>query len=352
MSNTLISKGALAGDAPENLKTNETIKKISFELFMPKVLIVGETGTGKEVVARALHEKAFKGKQSRFLALNCSTFRSETSGSELFGHVKGAFTGADKQKPGLVDQLQVMGGTLFLDELHEMHQSVQPDLLRFLETGEYRAVGDVKDKTLKPEPLVIAAAQPHLINKIRPDLLNRISMLKLHTAPLGENSIKGIEAIVGQLMDRIVEERATSDESYIKLDKAADDILGRLDFAVIKQHDWSGGNVRDLYNYLQKCVITNDIALPKLEPLKRSAKDIIDDENDLPLFARILQDGKIRTEDEVVRSYVEYVKSIQEKWEPTKVREKLGISYNTLIETLDGTRNQGKRENRKKRREK
>jgi transcriptional regulator with PAS, ATPase and Fis domain len=105
------------------------------------VLLTGETGTGKEVFAQAIHQASTR-KEKNFVALNCSTFSREILESELFGHVQGAFTGANKDKKGLVEEAHE--GTLFLDEIGEMPIDLQAKLLRLLETKEYMRVGDTK----------------------------------------------------------------------------------------------------------------------------------------------------------------------------------------------------------------
>ncbi len=126
------------------------------------VLLLGETGTGKEVFAQAIHNAGSR-KNKSFLALNCSAFSNELLESELFGHKEGAFTGATKDKKGLIEEAN--GGTLFLDEIGEMHLDLQSKLLRVLETSEFIKVGDTK--SVKVNVRIIAATNQSLDDEVK-----------------------------------------------------------------------------------------------------------------------------------------------------------------------------------------
>ncbi len=146
------------------------------------VLVMGESGTGKERVAEALHKASGK---DPFIAVNCAAIPSELLESELFGVVKGAFTGANRDKPGLVEEAS--GGTLFLDEIGEMEVSLQPKMLRFLETRVARRVGGTRE--YKANVRVISATNRDLRleaeqGNFRPDLFYRLSEIILNTPPL------------------------------------------------------------------------------------------------------------------------------------------------------------------------
>jgi transcriptional regulator with PAS, ATPase and Fis domain len=150
------------------------------------VLLVGETGTGKEVLARAIHAASERAERP-FLALNCALFSEALLESELFGHARGAFTGATAAKPGLVEAAD--GGTLFLDELAEMPRAVQAALLRFLELHEYRRLGETE--TRRADVRIVAAMQTSVdealaTGRVRRDLHFRLDVFRIEVPPLRE----------------------------------------------------------------------------------------------------------------------------------------------------------------------
>lgn len=152
------------------------------------ILIQGETGTGKELFAKALHEWSER-KSAPFVAINSGALPEQLLESELFGHMKGAFTGANQEKKGLVEVAN--GGTLFLDELGEMPLPLQIKLLRFLENGEFRRVGDVRVR--KVQVRVVAATNRNIEEEVREerfreDLYYRLHVIKLEVPPLRERT--------------------------------------------------------------------------------------------------------------------------------------------------------------------
>ena len=158
------------------------------------VLLLGETGTGKEVFAQAIHHKSNRSNKS-FVALNCSSFSKELLESELFGHKAGAFTGAVKDKKGLFEEAN--GGTIFLDEIGEMPAELQARLLRVLESGEFIKIGDTR--TIKVNVRIIAATNRDLQQEIeaghfRSDLFYRLSVFQISLPSLKER-VKDITAL-------------------------------------------------------------------------------------------------------------------------------------------------------------
>jgi DNA-binding NtrC family response regulator len=206
------------------------------------VLVRGETGTGKELVARTLH--ALSARQERaFVPVNCGALPGELLESELFGHVRGAFTDARRDKPGLV--LEADGGTLFLDEIGDMALPLQVKLLRFLQEGEIRPVG--ANKTVKVDVRVVAATHRDLAQAVaegafREDLYYRLNVVPLWVPPLRERR-GDLPALANHILERIAGRTSRPD---LRFSKAA---LERL-----QRHDWPG-NVRELENVVHRAVV-------------------------------------------------------------------------------------------------
>ncbi|MEJ7678466.1 MAG: sigma-54 dependent transcriptional regulator [Segetibacter sp.] len=209
------------------------------------VLLLGETGTGKEVFAQAIHNGSSRGCKS-FLALNCSAFSRELLESEIFGHKAGAFTGALKDKKGLIEEAN--GGTLFLDEIGEMPFDLQSKLLRVLETSEFIKVGDTK--TTKVNVRFIAATNRNMQQevkegKFREDLFYRLNVFTIELPPLRDR--KGDIPI---LIHHYVSLFAAKTNKKIRgICKDAEEIL--------KQSYWKG-NIRELKNVIERAVILED----------------------------------------------------------------------------------------------
>jgi two-component system, NtrC family, response regulator len=213
------------------------------------VLLTGETGTGKEVFAQAIHENSTRVGKS-FVALNCSTFSKEILESELFGHKQGAFTGALKDKKGFIEEAN--GGTLFLDEIGEMPIDLQAKLLRVLETNEYIPVGDSTPK--KSNFRLIAATNRNLKtetdeHRFRSDLYFRLNIFEINIPPLRER-VKDISPLTTYFVKQF------SDKTNKKELQITPDFLQKLE-----GYHWPG-NVRELKNIIERSVIlVNDETL-------------------------------------------------------------------------------------------
>ena len=206
------------------------------------VLLTGETGTGKEVFAQAIHENSNRAGKS-FVALNCSTFSKELLESELFGHKQGSFTGAIKDKKGFIEEAN--GGTLFLDEIGEMPIDLQAKLLRVLETSEYIPVGDSTSK--KSNFRLIAATNRNLKTesdekRFRQDLYFRLNIFEITIPPLRER-IKDIEPLTHYFVSQFAEKM---NRQTLQFDS---DFLQKLEV-----YQWPG-NIRELKNVIERSVI-------------------------------------------------------------------------------------------------
>lgn len=210
-----------------------------------RVMITGQNGTGKELVARSMHEKSERGK-GPFVEVNCAAIPSELIESELFGHEKGAFTSAIKQKKGKFELAQ--GGTLFLDEIGDMSASAQAKVLRALQENKINRVGG--DKDIKVDVRIIAATNKDLKKEIdegnfREDLYHRIGVIPIHVPSLNERA-KDIPVLAHHFMQEICEEQGIPPKT---ITKQADTALSKV--------QWTG-NVRELKNAMERLIILCD----------------------------------------------------------------------------------------------
>jgi DNA-binding NtrC family response regulator len=222
------------------------------------VLISGETGVGKELVARMVHELSPRARQP-YVAVNCGAVPGSLIESELFGHEKGSFTGAERRREGLLRQAD--GGTLFLDEITEMPTELQVKLLRVLETGSFKSVGS--DRPLQIDLRVVAATnrdpdEAVEKGKLRRDLLYRLNVFPIEVPALRERP-EDIELLAGHFLAEL--QRST--DSTKRLSEAATERL--------RKHTWPG-NVRELKNVIERAqILAGDVIEPGDVRLKDSA---------------------------------------------------------------------------------
>lgn len=214
------------------------------------VLIEGDTGTGKELVARLLHAQSRQ--RGSFVPVNCGAIPPELMETELFGHAKGAFTGAHQLREGLF--VAACGGTLFLDEVSEMRSDLQVKLLRALEEGAIRPVG--ADREIPVSVRIVASAQPGLLEKVREgqfrqDLYYRLNVIHIGLPGLRDRP-EDVPALVAHFMSRVA-----GDFGLPAVD------LGEDDLQRLRERDWRG-NVRELRNVVERTVLLG--ALPLTEP--------------------------------------------------------------------------------------
>jgi formate hydrogenlyase transcriptional activator len=206
------------------------------------VLIQGETGTGKEVIARAIHEASPR-RNNRFVALNCAAIPSALLESELFGHERGAFTGACTQTKGRFQTAD--GGTLFLDEIGDMPLELQPKLLRALQEREFERLGSAQ--TVRVNVRVVAATNQDLGELVakklfRADLFYRLNVIPICLPPLRER-VQDIPLLAEFFVEKFA----------ARLNKTIDSIPDEV-MEVLKAHDWPG-NIRELQNFIERAML-------------------------------------------------------------------------------------------------
>lgn len=231
---------SIIGKSPIIIETISTAKKVA--LTDATVLLLGETGTGKELFSRAIHGASPRAVYP-FIALNCSAFSKSLLESELFGHKSGAFTGAVKDKKGLLEIAN--GGTLFLDEIGELHFDLQAKLLRVLETGEFFKVGDTK--ATKINVRIIAATNRDIENDVRTgvfrtDLFYRLNTFTIDLPPL-RNRRQDIPVLAEYFL------HIFSLKTNQMIEGMSKSFLEHL-----KMHEWKG-NIRELKNVIERSVI-------------------------------------------------------------------------------------------------
>jgi DNA-binding NtrC family response regulator len=271
------------------------------------VLITGETGTGKELVARAIHRHGPRARRP-FLPVNCGALTETLLESELFGHVRGAFTGAVVDKKGLFEQ--AAGGTIFLDEIGEMSPAVQVSLLRVLERGELRPVGS--QRVLSVDVRVIAATHRDLDRavqdgRLRQDLFYRLNVFRIEVPALRERP-EDIPLLAAHFL------RTTTADRPATLSAAA--------LAALTAHPWPG-NVRELENTLHRLALqagSGVIDVEDLPPLLRATRGVA-------LQERLFQD--LPSLDELERRYLKHVLAAL-NGNRSRAAEVLGIDRRTL----------------------
>ncbi len=242
----------MIGDSEALKKIKETIDKVA--PTEARVLVTGENGTGKELVARWLHEKSNRA-NAMLVEVNCAAIPGELIESELFGHEKGSFTSAIKQRIGKFEQAN--GGTLFLDEIGDMSVSAQAKVLRALQEGKITRVGG--EKEIAVDVRVIAATNKDLLQEVteknfRLDLYHRLSVIMIHVPSLNERK-DDIPLLVDKFLTDIAEEYGQAKKS---IDKKA--------LQALLEHNWTG-NIRELRNVVERLIILSgkDITLADID---------------------------------------------------------------------------------------
>ncbi len=271
------------------------------------VLIYGESGTGKEVIARLIHKNSLRNDKP-FVAINCAAIPDTLIESELFGHEKGAFTDAYTSKPGLVEIAN--GGTLFLDEVGDLSHYVQPKLLRFIETGEFRRVGG--NSILKVDVRIISATNKDLNEEVRKgnfreDLLYRLNVVTIRLPALRERK-EDIPLFVEYFLKRKTRGKKKISPEALK---------------ILMDYDWPG-NIRELENVVERAAILarDDIIKPEDLALKPELKE--------DYYAKLVKKPvNSLSLAELEKIHIENVLKTN-NWNKSKTAEILGISLKTL----------------------
>ncbi|HED64401.1 MAG TPA: GAF domain-containing protein [Planctomycetes bacterium] len=307
---------AIVGASDEMKRVFRELDRI-IETSLP-VLVQGESGTGKELIARAIHFNGAR-KERPFVAENCAALPDTLLESELFGHVRGAFTGADRSKKGLLEQAD--GGTLFLDEIGDMSQEMQKKLLRVLQEGEVRPVGS--SVTSKVDVRLLAASHRDLEELVRrgefrEDLFYRINVLTLRLPPLRERR-EDIPLLAEALLARAAREAGCQPPH-----------LSHEVLTTLCAHDWPG-NVRELENEMRRALLLAEesVLLEHLSPGIREAESK-GSEPSTPVIVGDLRAAVTRFERGAIRGALE-----RNEWNKSRAARELGISRFALQRKLE-----------------
>jgi two-component system response regulator AtoC len=277
-------------------------------------LIRGETGTGKDLVARAIHALSARS-AGPFVKVNCAAMPRELLESELFGHERGAFTGAHQRKPGKFEFANK--GTIFLDEIGDLHPSLQAKLLHVLQDGEFSRVGGKAD--IKVDVRVLAATNHNLeslvaVGRFREDLFYRLNVVTIEVPPLRERR----EEVAG-LVNYFVDE-------YRKQFKRPEFVVDSTTMSAFLRHAWPG-NVRELENTIKRMIVVGDVHGPLNELHQHDFVEpaVTRPRVQVPL-KEISKQAALQAEREAIRQALE-----DTRWNRLQAAKLLRISYRALL---------------------
>lgn len=304
----------LVGKTPAMQRVIEIIQKVS--PTDSTVLLLGESGTGKEVLANTIHRLS-KRREKAFVAINCAALPEGLLESEMFGHVKGSFTGADRDKIGLFEQAE--GGTIFLDEIGDMSPILQAKLLRVLQSGEIRRVGSATSQRV--DVRILAATHVDLVDAVashrfREDLYFRLNVIQIRIPPLRER----MEALPSLLNHFLMQANQRFEKRITGLDEHATSLLRHYDFP---------GNVRELESIVAHAVIMADESVIRARDLPEHLHSATRPR----LALGYEKDDNVASLADVERQHIMHALDLLEG-NQTRVAEKLGISRSTLWRKL------------------
>jgi DNA-binding NtrC family response regulator len=309
----LAASVSMVGRSKAALHTLKMIKLVAASQCNP-VLIVGDTGTGKELAAKAIH--TIRHPKGQFVALNCAALTANLLESELFGHAKGSFTSADREKTGLLELASE--GTIFLDEISEMPLDLQAKLLRVLQEKTFRKVGGTRE--IRCKATIIASSNRNLTNEVhakrfRQDLYYRLDICPVTIAPL---SLPERREDIPLLAEFFLKTSTICPEKAGKIIS-----ITKLALEALQSHDWPG-NVRELRNVIERAVLLENTG-------KIGLSSIVIDSGKPNQFSDNTRADKIK-DFSLAKAECELIaRALQEtKWQKTKAAELLGISRATL----------------------
>lgn len=309
-----LSFDGIIGDSKSLLQSINLAKKVA--PTDTTVLLTGETGTGKEVFAAAIHQSSPR-KHQNFVAINCSAFSHDLLESEMFGHIAGSFTGATKDKKGLFEEAN--GGTIFLDEVGEMALDLQAKLLRVIENGEFLKVGE--NKPTKVDVRIIAATNRDLPKEIesghfRQDLFYRLSVFQIQLPALRER-VTDIEPLAKHFLNFFAL------KTNKKIKTLSDEFV-----QLLKLHTWPG-NIRELKNVLERSVIleTETILTTDCLPMEIQQLKTADASGESPVLSAFSLASAEKIHIQKVLNYTNHNK--------TETAKLLNIALTTLYRKLE-----------------
>ena len=309
----------IVGESPSMKEIFDIIERIADS--DTTIIINGETGTGKGVIAKAIHQRSRR-HNGPFVQINCGAISEGLLESELFGHVKGAFTGALADKPGKFEQAG--GGTIFLDEIGDMSPDLQVKVLRVLEENEFERVGGLQ--TIKADVRIIAATHRDLEEEVqkgnfREDLFYRLYVIPVVLAPL-KNRKSDIPLLISYFIENICQDKGRKPVE-----------ISPETLAVLLDHPWPG-NIRELRNLIERLVVLNESGTVLPEDLPENIRGGVRHQAVQPQF-EIYADGV-----DFNTAVTEYEKDLilqaleKTNWVKNRAAELLQIKRTTLVEKI------------------
>lgn len=321
---TTATGAPVVGSSPKFVAVLAAAKKVAKS--SSNIILTGESGTGKEVFARIIHEESRR-KKGPFVAINCSAIPEDLLESELFGHAKGAFTGAHDKKIGLFEEAE--NGTLFLDEIGDMNITLQAKLLRVLQEKRIKRLGENQTRMINAR--IISATHKNLIQevndgKFREDLFYRLSVIPLHLPPLRERA-EDIIPLAQAFLKRF---------AHINNSPARNFSQQAIDF--FQDYAWPG-NVRELENAIERAVVLATKPQVEREDLMMSETDLLvqlPSPDEMPINSQDFSvpfTGRFLTVQEMIQRYIEYAVA-KNHGARDKTAKELGIDRKTLYKRM------------------